>query len=216
MLSDLLASMLGRKKKNRLPPPLMPVVQAWLDWTGEGSELVKAAAKLGRMICAYRKEMQKARRARQCAERGGDQLAQVEESEKYGALLRKRMGCKDECGQEDEIVELYATRLTTSKEFQHMDPFVRSSAVSEAKTGPWKRSRLAYTESVYDRSDLGGPTDSTLGGTGELAAEDAENYRKLMSAENKHESKDVNNLENLEEYIGPRAGWKQNWSLSMI
>lgn len=62
MLSDLRASMLGRRKRGLPVPRLLKVVDAWIEETGRGDEIRKESDVLGKEIRGCRRQMQKARR----------------------------------------------------------------------------------------------------------------------------------------------------------
>ena len=196
ILCDLLACMLGRKKKHRQqPPPLMRIVREWLHSVGDCDEIVKAAEKLGRRICAYRKEMQKVRRAQRRAV----------------SLHKKGIEPQDKCEPGKEIVDFYADYLTDSA----LDMHTHSEHVRHTHPlipDPNVKNGVTYTESVYDGSNLGGPAaGSTIGAPGgELAVEYATTYMKLVGGEEVCENKDedVGHRETVKEYIGRRAGWK--------
>lgn len=62
MLSDLRASMLGRRKKGLPRPRLLKIVDAWIDGTGHGLDIRRDSDELGKEIRKCRRQMQKARR----------------------------------------------------------------------------------------------------------------------------------------------------------
>jgi hypothetical protein len=62
MLSDLRASMLGRRKKGLPIPRLLKVVDAWIEETGHGDTIRKESDVLEKEIRECRRQMQKARR----------------------------------------------------------------------------------------------------------------------------------------------------------
>jgi hypothetical protein len=62
MLSDLRASMLGRRKKGLPRPRLLKIVDAWIDGTGHGLDIRRDSDELGKEIRECRRQMQKARR----------------------------------------------------------------------------------------------------------------------------------------------------------
>jgi hypothetical protein len=62
ILSDLRASLLGRRKRSRAHPPILKIVEAWIEWTGRGDDIRAESGVLGKEIGRCRRQMQKARR----------------------------------------------------------------------------------------------------------------------------------------------------------
>lgn len=64
ILTDLRASMLGRKKKGRGVPILLTVVEAWIHWLdiNEEVQVLEDSREMGKQLRGVRREMQKVRR----------------------------------------------------------------------------------------------------------------------------------------------------------
>lgn len=62
ILSSLCTSILGRKKKGHPQAPLLPFVNAWIDWTGEGDAIRAGSDAVMKEVRKCRRQMQKTRR----------------------------------------------------------------------------------------------------------------------------------------------------------
>ncbi|KAL2076091.1 hypothetical protein VTL71DRAFT_1034 [Oculimacula yallundae] len=62
ILQELRTSMLGRKRKRGKTARLLPLVEAWIDWTGAGDSIRERSEVLAREVRNCRRQMQEARR----------------------------------------------------------------------------------------------------------------------------------------------------------
>lgn len=97
MLSDLRASMLGRRKKGLPRPRLLKIVDAWIDGTGHGLNIRRDSDELGKEIRQCRRQMQKARRQKRRNIKDG--IIENEISEEQQPLLSQTY--EDEATPED-------------------------------------------------------------------------------------------------------------------
>lgn len=70
ILSDLRASLLGRRKRGHAHPSILTMVEAWIDWTGRGDIIRAESDVLGKEGGRCRRQMQKARRQMRNIENG--------------------------------------------------------------------------------------------------------------------------------------------------
>jgi hypothetical protein len=129
-LSDLRASILGRRKRDRPCTQLLEVVEAWIDWTGRGDIIRSESNMLGREIGKCRRQMQEARRLKRSNtvegilgydqewETGGETLIgwktiRVKEAQAKQAGNRERQG-DGRHGFEESIIDFYAKRMSTA------------------------------------------------------------------------------------------------------
>ncbi|KAI9735318.1 MAG: hypothetical protein M1818_006513 [Claussenomyces sp. TS43310] len=62
ILTDLQASVLGRRKKRRQAPRLLPLLEAWIAWLGESEAIDEESGRLARAIRRVRRQAWKAKR----------------------------------------------------------------------------------------------------------------------------------------------------------
>jgi hypothetical protein len=95
VLSDLRASIRGRKKRGHPHGAVLEMVEAWIDWTGRGDEIREESSKQGKEIAKCRREMQKVRREKR---RGVDDRAmnfEKEEKDWSETLVGEKSGSKE-------------------------------------------------------------------------------------------------------------------------
>jgi hypothetical protein len=162
VLSDLRASILGRKKKGHAHATVLQMVEAWIDWTGNANIIREESGKLGRLIVKCRRDMQKLRRHKR---RGvaealvEDQEMDVESEELIG---RKSDGVDEDTEDghyyEEDIIDFYAKRISTVgplngvSSAEGLHEAFRESFVRDPIHGTFHRAvqkPRPYSESVY-------------------------------------------------------------------
>lgn len=210
ILSDLRASMLGREKKRLPMPRLLPLVEAWIDWTGRGDTIRSESHALGREIRGCRRQMQTARwqKRRKIAEgivgdafdsESANLLDDVhEEVYEIGSSEKSE---RDEHDFEGSIIDFYANLMsrTTLDPNAHpaedIHPVFRDSIVFSPTTGTFRREvtspgrsqqHSVYSESNYNSSEIGAPSirqTSEAGLHRRTSEKRARAYRRLIGIE---------------------------------
>jgi hypothetical protein len=173
ILSDLRATMIGRKKKRTASPGLLKLVEAWIHWTGRDDEILKESDDLGREILACRSKMQKERRAKKRFITDGNAVEEIErsptmvgESSSDDTEISEKYDTeKDELFElyerdfENSVIDFYTKFLSTTTVGRcdtledDMHPAFRDSIVFDAPSGTFLR-RISEPE-------LPKPRDST-------------------------------------------------------
>ncbi|TAQ87874.1 hypothetical protein B7494_g3808 [Chlorociboria aeruginascens] len=207
ILSDLRASMIGRKKKGHpTRPRLLPLVESWINWTGQGDEIRCKSDMLAKTIRRCRRQMQHARRqTRRNIEEGildpptgreGQQSSMTSDCEEGLEADRSERYRKQEQEFEESIKDLYAsssTFITNPYTVDSIHAAFRNSVVYSPKTGtfhhllpaplrPQCRHSTWYAESAPSRSGFSA-VSSRQDGPGLSAEEFAESYRNLIVIE---------------------------------
>ena len=95
--------MRGQKKRGRPHAVLLPIVEAWIDWTGQGDQLRKESGRLGREVNSWRREMQNERR---------EMRKEEMEFERSKCRTLFDVTTINLAGKEEELVaDYYATRM---------------------------------------------------------------------------------------------------------
>jgi hypothetical protein len=215
ILSDLRASLRGRKKKSHPVAELLPLVDAWIDYT-RGGDAIRAESKvLGRQIQHCRQQMQRARRQKTRNDAAGivETKASSESVTVVGREVSKiseeEKNSIDEHDAEASIINFYANLLSTASLVPHsvptkdVHPAFRDSVIlsplartfRRASTEPRRSSRpSAHSESIYSSSSgVEAPSlscSSTLKLQGKTSDEYAEEYRKLVVLEEEEEERE--------------------------
>lgn len=195
ILSDLRASILGRKKKHQPKPALFGLIEAWIDWTGRGDVIRTESYALAKDIRHCRRQMQKARRQkRRNLANGIIDGESIKDSEALIDECDSSQKDKEEHDFEGSIIDYYASLMSTTnlipnaETAQGMHPAFRKSIMFDAETGtfykdPEPPSSTIYSESLYSTSDLyaasskrASAADSKAG----TADEHAISYRELV------------------------------------
>lgn len=117
VLSDLRASIRGRKKRCHSHAAILQMVEEWIDWTGRGDTIREESGKLGKEIAKCRREMQKVRRHKRRGVAEGS-LDYDLESERETLVDEKSVGVKGERDGghdfEGSIIDFYAKRMSTA------------------------------------------------------------------------------------------------------
>ena len=193
MLSDLRASIVGRKKKRHPADELMLLVDTWIDPMTRAAEVYAQSEALGAEILRCRREMQKNRRQRKTGAPG--------ESPESSTLMSGGLGEKERCEHDEHdvegsIINFYANILSSTNlvldpvPVEDVHPAFRSPMVCTPAAGAICRDlsrrswQTAYSGSIY--SNLTGIRDDTRhkDSIQELerkgSDEYAEKYRKLV------------------------------------
>lgn len=150
VLSDLRASIRGRKKKGRSHAPILKMVEAWIDWTGHGDTIREESSRLGKEIAKCRREMQKARRLKHGVIAEGSLHYDSAAVSERGALSEQGDQVNEEDGGQDfegSIIDFYAKRLSTAspmnrvRTMEGLHEAFRESIVHDPVTGAYHRSR---------------------------------------------------------------------------
>lgn len=161
--------MLGRRKRNYSHPPLLEMVEAWIDWTGRDDIIRSESDVLGKEIGKYRRQMQKARRQKRQNVADGikdedhgheaESETWVDEKEGGGKVVVEGREWK---GVEESIIDFYAKQMSTTsyphkvteglheafREYIVFDPISRAFRRVVSQGGESKAPK-PYTESVY-------------------------------------------------------------------
>lgn len=190
ILSDLRASLLGRKKKRCAVEELLPLVEAWIQGTTRGDEVFVESGVLGEEILRCRREMQKARRRDRRDVLGADEGK--EEVSENSTLESGDSGGPDidEYDFEGSIINFYANLLPTRNlaldphPAEDMHPAFRNSvhfpSTAGAICGPVverlrRSSQTVYSESIYSTS--GGFANLSL--SHDTTSTDGEDYTNM-------------------------------------
>jgi hypothetical protein len=208
VLCDLRASMIGRKKKRHPTPRLLPIVEAWIDWTGRSDALRQESEDLGREVRQCRRQMQLARR--QLARNVSDGIVNRSFGTESGALLEEENTepFETERGEEnadnedfeDSIIDFYANLMSTTNFTpdhypESIHPAFRDSMLFSPATGTFHRTgpapngpKSAYSESVYSNAGVPSIQNSEAGLKGRTPREVANEYRALVGIEEENEN----------------------------
>lgn len=208
ILSDLRASLLGRKRRGQPKAALFKLVEGWIDWTGKGDTIRAGSDALGKEIRHCRRQMQKARRQkRRNIEEGilDDEIGRGSETLVGDASDDEYLKIGDEKVEKDgrdfagSIIDYYANLMSTTnlvpsaKAAEGMHPAFRKSVISDAATGTFQKTRkvskTVYSESLYSTSDLCTSLQQTLTADlkGNTADDHALGYRILVGIEEEKE-----------------------------
>ncbi|KIN06047.1 hypothetical protein OIDMADRAFT_49543 [Oidiodendron maius Zn] len=161
ILSDLHASLIGRKKKRRPVAELLTLVEAWIDRMARAEEVYAQSEALGAEILRCRREMQKARRKAKTSASGESMRGMALMVE---GLSKKERDVNDEHDLEGSIIDFYSNFLSStillpkSISVEEIHPAFRSSIVvppaAEAiRKDLFRRSwQTTYSESIYSNS----------------------------------------------------------------
>jgi hypothetical protein len=136
ILSDLRATMIGRRKKRTASPGLLKLVEAWIHWTGRDDEILKGSDELGREILACRSKMQKERRAKKRFITDGNA---VEEIERSPTMVGESSSDDTEISEKydtekDELFELYERDFENSVIDFYTNKFLSTTTVGRCDT----------------------------------------------------------------------------------
>lgn len=209
ILSDLRASMLGRKKRGRPQPVLLEMVEAWIDWKGSGEDIRGKSKGLGKEIRRYRMGMQKIRRRARSSVKNRvkdpfQDSSQVLDHAGHGAETdtlvdvddRKKEEMDDEqrAEREESIIDFYAElvsnadQLSRTTTIEGLHEAFRESIIFDAESGTFRRinregeasrAREAYTESTYSTDMESGRARSS--------EQYARSYQNLLGIEDDEE-----------------------------
>jgi hypothetical protein len=215
ILSDLRASLRGRKKRHHPVAELLPLVDAWVDYTRVGDAIRAESKVLGRQIQHCRQQMQRERRQKKRNDPVGivDAKASPESVTAVGRDVSKISGEEknsiDEHDAEGSIINFYANLLSTASLVPHsfpttdVHPAFRNSVILSPLARAFHRTSTeprrsnchsAHSESIYSSSSsveaLSLDFSSTLKLKGRASDEYAEEYRKLVVFEEEEEKKE--------------------------
>ena len=201
VLSDLRASLLGRRKRGKPHALLLEVVEAWTDWTGRGDEIRSESDALAKAVRRSRHQMQKARRQAMMCVGGGSLGFNHDHNHGHETKSETLVGeCNDDQPmkarkrgeREESLIAYYAKRMSTSSlvptanTINGLHEAFRDSIVFDLESGTFQRIDLgiqnlktckAYTESAYS-------TDSEFGqkqsGHGPSSEKYAQSYQNLL------------------------------------
>ena len=213
IISDLRASMLGRKKKRLPMPRLLPLVEAWIDWTGRGDAVRDESDALGREIRVCRRQMQKARRQKRRNISEGilddglvsESATLVEEvPEGVYEMEGSEKSEREEHDFEGSIIDFYANLMSrtslipSTHPAERIHPAFRDSIVFSPTTGTFHRqvplkpaSHSIYSESNYSSSVTDAPStrqNSAVDLHRRTSEKHATTYRRLVGIEEEKES----------------------------
>lgn len=169
-ISDLRTSMIGRKKKRGSAPRLLPLVENWIEWTGQGNEIMHETDVLARKVRGIRRQLQQARR--QVRRNVADGIVQNQDSEPLlddrpqNPTLDGTLKSDDEQDPEGSIIDFYANIMSTTsmdgraEQAEGIHPAFRDSIAFDPASGTFHRKQkpgTAYSESVYSRPPRNGP-----------------------------------------------------------
>jgi hypothetical protein len=190
MLSDLRASVLGRKKKDHPQAPLLPFIESWIEWTGRGDAIRSESEIVMKEIRKCRRQMQKARR----------QISEyVSEAASVTLLNPSEEGGEEDCHDIKElIIDLYADRSSDvefddekGKEVEEIRPVFRNSVFFNEAAGTFERvvpeplKSRKYSASVYGQEANCGASmgEGESEQQQELSSARAQAYRRLVGHE---------------------------------
>jgi hypothetical protein len=204
MLSDLRASMIGRKKKKKPVGGLLVLVEAWIDGVGGGDAIRAESDVLAREVRRCRREMQKSRKEeREIEKRKIEEERNAEMAEGEKALadtaavdVAENSGANeiDEHDFEGSIIDFYANLISTTSLVRNPPPtedihpaFKDSIIISPTNiplcktvTEPQELSSpTVYSASIYSRSSGFGHA-SILSLDGKILEEYTDKYKKLV------------------------------------
>ena len=216
ILSDLRASILGRRKKRLAAPKLLPLIEAWIDWTGRASTIRAESSALGREIRACRRQMQNARRQKRQNvadgvvdggfESGTATLVDEEVSEEIFDIDGNEKSERAEHDFEGSIIDFYATLMSwtsvipNKQSLEGIHKAFRDSMVFSPTTGTFHRVAPAplrqprnsiYSESNYSSSMIDLPS-TRQNSAADLPRHSCENharaYRRLVGTEKERDA----------------------------
>jgi hypothetical protein len=196
VLSDLRASILGRKKKRRPLGELISLVEAWIERTGRDGSIRVQSDALGREIRRCRREMQRKRRERR---RIGAESPKGGEAGSATTTLVDGDGDgdvpfvggwdgreRDEHDFEGSIIDFYA-KMRSDVDFsaQEASRDVTVAPGAGISRGPVCESQGPRCHTVYSESNYSSSSNqsSTLEPEGRTCSERAQAYRKLLGME---------------------------------
>jgi hypothetical protein len=200
VLSDLRASMLGRRKRGKPHALLLEIVEAWIDWTGR-DEIRSESDALAKEVRRRRRQMQKAgRQAMMC---GGDGRLDFDHGHGHGQETESET-LVDECNDDQpmkarergergkSLIAYYAKQMSiassvpTANRINGLHETFRDSIVFDLESGTFQRIDQGiqnlkipktYTASAYS-------TDSEFGqkqpGHGPSSEKYAQSYQNLL------------------------------------
>ncbi|KAH7342308.1 hypothetical protein BKA65DRAFT_457126, partial [Rhexocercosporidium sp. MPI-PUGE-AT-0058] len=117
ILRELRTSMLGRRTKRGKTPRLLPLVEAWIEWTGAEDALRAKSDALAKEVRSCRRQMQDARRQkrRNIAE-GIIEAFDHQEYDESPHHHHEREHDEHDNDPEGSIIDYYANRLSSAKQ----------------------------------------------------------------------------------------------------
>jgi hypothetical protein len=197
ILSDLRASILARKKHGQPTAPLLPLVEAWIDWTAHHDSIREESDILKEELRKCRRQIQKARRWK-CYNITGNM--NIAEGDAYAPAASStlvndkidELEVKDENDAEVSIIDFYANGLSFLTDDDHVEAVhldFRNSLMFCPASGTFQRNApvpagrrpqsVTYSESVYD-VEASRASFPCYGLQGKSVNEYAESYRMLV------------------------------------
>lgn len=180
-ITDLRTSMLGRKKKRGPTSRLLPLVEAWIEWTGRDTEIRGESDALAHEVRDIRRQLQQARRQlrRNIANGIVDQGSEFQQDESSDFQSPNADDDDDEEHTNEDgdfegsIIDYYADIMSTtnlierSQHAEDLHPAFRDSIAFDPVSGTFgravaqasrQRAPTGYSESLYSQSTRAGPS----------------------------------------------------------